>query len=202
MPIQPTPSVTGGCDFPARPSLSALRQDVLWSPLANPAVLLADDTPEFLPPSPSLAAPAGVRPSPEGLHAIHRGGIVAQILLLSGQKTDKASAVILPLDDDLPDRVEAVLRLWQALNARAVTRDGRITPYQHRRIRLMMRAADGRANGATYREIAIALFGPERVAAEPWKTSSLRDAVIGLVESAAPLINGGYRKLLRHRRRS
>ena len=66
----------------------------------------------------------------------------------------------------------------------------------------MMRAVNGRANGATYREIAIALFGPERVAAEPWKTSSLRDAVIGLVESAGPLINGGYRKLLRHRRRS
>ncbi|WP_246658945.1 DUF2285 domain-containing protein [Aminobacter sp. J44] len=164
--------------------------------------MLIDNAPEFLPPSPSLAAPAAVRPSSEGLHAIHRGGIVAQILLLSGRKTDRASAVILPLDDDLPDRVEAVLRLWQALSARAVTRDGRITPYQHRRIRLMMRAADGRANGATYREIAIALFGPERVAAEPWKTSSLRDAVIGLVESAGPLINGGYRKLLRHRRRS
>lgn len=164
--------------------------------------MLADDAPKFLPPSPSLAAPADVRSSPEGLHAIHRAGIVAQILLLSGRKIDRASAVILPLDDDLPDRVEAVLRLWQALSARPVTRDGRITPYQRRRIRLMMRAADGRANGATYREIAIALFGPERVAAEPWKTSSLRDAVIGLIESAGPLINGGYRKLLRHRRRS
>ncbi|WP_224199643.1 MULTISPECIES: DUF2285 domain-containing protein [Pacificimonas] len=164
--------------------------------------MLADDAPEFLPPSSSLAAPADVRPSPEGLHAIHRGGIVAQILLLSGRKTDRTSAVILPLDDDLPDRVEAVLRLWQALNARPVTRDGRITPYQRRRIRLMMRAADGRANGATYRQIAIALFGPERVAAEPWKTSPLRDAVIGLIESAGPFINGGYRKLLRHRRRS
>ena len=71
---------------------------------------------------------AAVRPSPEGLHAIHRGSIVAQILLLSGRKTDRTSAVILPLDDDLPDRVEAVLRLWQALSARPVTRDGRITP--------------------------------------------------------------------------
>ncbi|WP_234002705.1 DNA -binding domain-containing protein [Sphingopyxis sp. MG] len=58
-----------------------------------------------------------------------------------------------------------MLRLWQALSARPVTRDGRITPYQRRRIRLMMRAADGRANGATYRQIANALFGPERVAA-------------------------------------
>jgi len=97
-------------------------------------------------------------------------------------------------------------RAFQALRNKAMseeaTRDGRITPYQRRRIRLMMRAADGRANGATYREIANALFGPERVAAEPWKTSPLRDAVIGLIESAGPLINGGYRKLLRHRRRS
>ena len=64
----------------------------------------------------------------------------------------------------------------------------------------MMQAADGRSNGATYREIAIAMFGSERIASESWRTSALRDTVIGLIESASALIKGGYRRLLRHTR--
>lgn len=80
--------------------------------------------------------------------------------------------------------------------------DKRMTAQQRRRLRLMMQAADGRANSASYREIGTVLFGRERVASGPWKTSSLRDMVIGLVEGAATLIGGGYLQLLRHRRRS
>ena len=65
----------------------------------------------------------------------------------------------------------------------------------------MLRAVDGRMNDADYREIAEAIFGVERVAAEPWKTSALRDAVLDLVKDGFAMIDGGYRKLLRHRRR-
>ncbi|WP_457152989.1 DNA -binding domain-containing protein [Mesorhizobium sp. P5_C1] len=49
--------------------------------------------------------------------------------------------------------------------------------------------------------MAIALYGFNRVAADPWKTSALRDAVIGLVEGATAMIGGGYLQILRHRRR-
>ncbi len=65
----------------------------------------------------------------------------------------------------------------------------------------MMLVADARAEGASYRDIAFALYGQKRVAAEPWKTSSLRDRVIGLVNGGRAPIGGGYLKLLRHRRR-
>lgn len=80
-------------------------------------------------------------------------------------------------------------------------RDTRMTDDQRRRLRLKLQAADGRMNGATYREIAFAIFGRARVAAEVWKTCSLRDAVIELAESGRNLISGGYLQLLRHRRR-
>jgi len=76
-----------------------------------------------------------------------------------------------------------------------------MTPQQRPRLRLMMRAADGRGHGASYRDIAIALYGRERVLSAPWKTSSLRDAAIGLVKGGRALIGGGYLQLLRHRRR-
>lgn len=105
------------------------------------------------------------------------------------------------MDGDLPDRLEAILRLWHMLAGKPVRRDSRMTPYQRRRFRLMMQAADGSANHASYREIAIAIYGEARVRAEPWKTSALRASVIALVRSAAALIDGGYRDLLRHRRK-
>lgn len=76
-----------------------------------------------------------------------------------------------------------------------------MTAYQRRRLKNMLRAVDGRMNNADYRQIAEVIFGVERVAADPWKTSSLRDAVLDLVNDGLAMINGGYRKLLRYRRR-
>jgi len=66
----------------------------------------------------------------------------------------------------------------------------------------MLQAVDGRAAGASYREIAEAIYGAPRVASDPWKTSALRDATIDLVKDGLSLIAGDYRRLLRHRRRS
>ncbi|WP_307273560.1 DUF2285 domain-containing protein [Labrys wisconsinensis] len=110
--------------------------------------------------------------------------------------------MLIPLGDDTLGHIEAATRFWQSLRGRPSVKDTRITKQQRRRLRLMLQATDGREHGASYREIAQAIFGDTRVSADPWKTSPLRDAVIGLVESAAIMIGGGYRQLLRHRRRS
>lgn len=93
------------------------------------------------------------------------------------------------------------MRFWRGYHKRPVPRDTRVTTQQRRRLRLMMQATDGRANGASYREIATAFYGTARVGAAPWKTSSLRAAVIGLVKGGAAMISGGYLQLLRHRTR-
>ncbi|MER9316320.1 DUF2285 domain-containing protein [Mesorhizobium sp. M0659] len=99
-------------------------------------------------------------------------------------------------------RVEALVRFWRGQSKRPVPPDTRMTVQQRRRLRLMLRAADGRMNGATYRDIATVCYGIERVGATPWKTSSLRDTVIGLVRGGGAMIGGGYLGLLRHRTRS
>ena len=111
-------------------------------------------------------------------------------------------AALIPLDESTPSRLEALNRFWRALQGRPVPADTRVTVQQRRRLRLMMRAIDGRTNGATYREIATALYGRERVTSDPWKTSPLRDTVISLVEGGIAMIGGGYLQLLRHRRRT
>lgn len=111
-------------------------------------------------------------------------------------------AALIPLDDDIPGRIEALNRLWHARQGKRVPPDTRITAQRRRRMRLMMQASDGRARGASYRVIADVLFGVERVDTYPWKTSPLRDQVIGLVEGGSGLIAGGYMRLFRHRRRA
>ncbi|WP_245431694.1 DUF2285 domain-containing protein [Mesorhizobium atlanticum] len=109
---------------------------------------------------------------------------------------------MIPLDTQTLGRVEALVRFWRSCHGRHVPPDTRMTVQQRRRLRLMMQAADGRTNGASYREIATAFYGTGRVASNPWKTSSLRDTVIGLVKGGATLIAGGYLQLLRHRPRA
>lgn len=65
----------------------------------------------------------------------------------------------------------------------------------------MLQAVDGHTNGASHREIAEVLFGRRDLADEPWKTSSRRFATMDLIKSGLAMINGGYRRLLSHRRR-
>lgn len=88
------------------------------------------------------------------------------------------------------------MRLWRLLS------DGRRRsrePCTRRIDRLVaaLRALDGRQAGASYQAIAEALFDAERVSADPWKTSSLRDSVIRMARSGFAMMRGGYRRLLR-----
>jgi hypothetical protein len=125
-----------------------------------------------------------------------------RLLRLAGVPPDLPLAALVPLDGDGFDRMAAIDRLLRALLGMAVPRDGRLTSQQKRRQRHMLQATDGRLNGATYREIAGVIFGVDRVASDPWKTSALRDATTALVRDGLAMIAGGYRTLLRHRRRS
>nr|WP_181178459.1 DUF2285 domain-containing protein [Mesorhizobium sp. B4-1-3] len=161
-------------------------------------------TPDFLSSTSSapLRALGEEHASPEGRHALHNGRAVTQLLFLPGSDAHDQLAALIPLDAQTLGRIEALTRFWRSWQGRAVPPDTRMTLQQRRRFRLMMQAADGRSNGASYRDIAIALYGLGRVAADPWKTSALRDAVIGLVEGATSLIGGGYLQILRHRRRA
>ncbi|HVZ07916.1 DUF2285 domain-containing protein [Rhodopila sp.] len=108
----------------------------------------------------------------------------------------------MPLGPDGHDRIDAVMRLWRAMNNRRIPPDApRLTTQQRRRLKRMLQAVDGHDDGASYREIAEAIFGTDRIAEGPWKTSALRDVTIDLVKDGLSLIDGGYRALLRRRRR-
>lgn len=104
-------------------------------------------------------------------------------------------AVVVPLDARTPARLRALTRLWRHLDGAPPPPDP-ITAQRRRRMTAMLRALDARASGAVHREIAGVLYGMVRVAAEPWKTSALRDATLRLVRDGRAMAGGGYLALL------
>ncbi|MGY4197319.1 DUF2285 domain-containing protein [Bradyrhizobium sp. USDA 4520] len=127
---------------------------------------------------------------------------MTRLFLIGTISLDQSLAALIPLDVDLLDRLEAVSHLWRIIQGKRVSSDSRLTAQRRRRLRHMLQAVDGHTAGASYREIAEAIYGAPRVASDPWKTSALRDATIDLVKDGLELIAGDYRRLLRRRRRS
>lgn len=179
---------------------------MFWSAEADTSAVLLAQMPIVLPTAGNLYSelrePAA-RADKDGTHLLFEvGGQRIRVVRLTGAPPEIPLAALVPLDADGFDRMEGIDRLLRALLRRAVPNDRRLTPQQKRRHRHMMQATDGRMNGATYREIARAIYGVDRVASEHWKTSALRDATTALVKDGLAMIAGGYRTLLRHRRHS
>ncbi|MUZ65942.1 DUF2285 domain-containing protein [Agrobacterium vitis] len=194
----------GDCAFVADPQRTALDQPVFWTPIADPGAILLHRV---------LFASSDTGTAEEFIraHAVDSSGDWHQRISVHEERFEVTRidsdsggilVAIIILDDDTPDRLHALIRFSAMLTSQRVPPDNRLTPQRRRRTRQMLRVFDARSAGATYRDIAIAIYGRSRVASEPWKTSSLRDAVIGLVEGGFTMVDGGYLQLLRRRRRS
>ena len=195
----------GGCAFALDPSLTANDVTVFWAPEVDPGTVILTTVP-LAPSIESLTArhldASTARVGSDGRSIVHgRGPDAVHLLLAADTSSTSPLAAIVSLGDDGLDRIEAVGRFWRAVNGRRVPADARLTTQQRRRLRRMLQAVDGHHEGASYREIAEAIFGAGRVADAPWKTSAIRDATIDLVKDGVALITGGYRALLRRRRR-
>jgi hypothetical protein len=114
-----------------------------------------------------------------------------------GDLDGKDLCAVLPLDALFDVRLTAARRYWLALNGRAPG-DNPAALSQAQRDHLIdtLRALDARLEGATYREIADALFHASRLPERGWKTHDLRDRTIRLCRLGFDLMHGGYRQLL------
>lgn len=76
-----------------------------------------------------------------------------------------------------------------------------LSKQRRERMSAAIRALDAHSSGGSYRIIAEALFGKKRIPDRAWKTHDLRNRTIRLVQGGLALMRGGYRKLLRPKRR-
>jgi hypothetical protein len=194
------------------PKLRAGVAEIFWLPelrassvilVASPIASVSDEEP----PAPSSIAPSApdllshpalvaCRTGDDGQHLLLRSTRDDHQLWLPGRQAgDGPLAAVILLDELAPHRAEAALRFWRLLRDKPLHRAEH--PPDLRRVFSLLRALDGHLGGASYRKIAERLFGTARVAANPWKTSSLRDATIRLVRGGVALMRGGYRKFLK-----
>jgi hypothetical protein len=140
----------------------------------------------------------------QGVHAFYDLGNGRRVQLLRLAVDTGSSmplAALVPLGVEGFDRLEAIHRLLAKLHSRAVPPDTRLTRQQRARARRMLQACDGARDGATQQEIAQIIFRIGRLSRDDWQASSARHAVMSLLRDARAMIGGGYRSLLRHRRR-
>jgi hypothetical protein len=171
---------------------------VFWLPTATPfTIVLSPAPPELVGERPATALPLAEPRSFSPYEAIGEIGHQHPLLML-GEAGDKALVALVPLDADLPQRIDSLTRLWRRLLAGRTEPAGALTPQRRRRLVETLRALDGHLDGATTREVAAGLFGEDRLPRGPdWKSHDLRARAKRLIGAGRALMNGGYRALLR-----
>ena len=151
---------------------------------------------------PALSADQ-LRPAFDGWYAVvPLGGDIHRIWLRAEPVERVTYELRLPFDADFEARNHAADRLWRAVNNRPLgPAQGGLTPLQRKRLAMALRALDGHLEGASYRSIAEVLFGRTRIPERGWKTHDLRSRTIRLVNLGLRMMRGGYRNLLRSRRK-
>ena len=189
--------------------MSAREAPVLWRARLDPRLVhLASDPTGLAILILGRVSTAFDQTAPDGRHLVlgglgdgagRAGGVFSRALLAPGSPPDAPLAAIVPLDLEVPTRLDALLRLWRHLAGRPspAPLDG-LTPLQRQRLVLMLRAVDGRWARATRRQIAEALFGAAAVpAGDAFSGHHLRSRTARLIRDGLAMTAGGYLKLLR-----
>ena len=195
----------GGFLFACDPRLASAAAPVIWRPelvphsvILTPAPASFEDAARLL--SRHLHGQLIAYDGRDGRHVVLRDLQGDHRLWLRDVQAGTGMAAIIPLDETVLLRVAGLLRLQRRLAGGSpgpIPRGWDLTARLRQRLILMVRALDGHQAQASYREIALALYGPSAVSRYPWKTSSVRGQTIRLVKDAVVTMEGGYRKLLR-----
>ncbi|MFC5357932.1 DUF2285 domain-containing protein, partial [Azospirillum himalayense] len=134
----------------------------------------------------------------DGFHVVLADGPRERRFWIEGKRLPRRGTplrALVALDDDLEAQVAALRRFHDAVTNPAAPPD--LTPYQTRMLMRTLQALDANLDGASVRQTAEALFGAERVKADWYRNTPLRDQVRYLIRRGHQLMDGGYRDLLR-----
>lgn len=208
MGLRPNSGINGACLFAADPRRACHEQIVFWAPEILPTVLsvgVSSSQTSAQPIALDLTglSPGELRQNTDGWHAVLRfGGATHRLWMKELPAAGASQAIELPMDSSFELRAQAAHSLWRTLSGRSPCLPlSDLPPQRRQRFALVLRALDGRNEGKTYRAIAEGLFGKGRIPERAWKTHDLRNRTIRLVQRGRALMCGGYRELLRPRRK-
>jgi len=198
----------GGCPFAEDPRLRADQARIFWTAEADPHVVTLEALPGVMAGVGAidfarLDAELFVQLDGDGGERVllRRDGVQLRLDVASGTILDGpvTPRILLLGVDGLAAPLLTVRRLAGLSQRERLPQ--MLRPHVRRAWRWaqMVQALDGLSAGASQRDLAMALFGADRVAAE-WRGFSdhLRLKVRRIVREARRLVGGGYRALLRH----
>jgi len=183
-----------GLVSPADPELTAEQANVWWRWDFAPGIVVS-----LVAARGSGATAAALRAAAvarEGERLRFPNGLQAE-LPESLAEADPVAAII-PLATDWRTRAAAAGALCGGLAGRwrAVPLPSR---WRRARLRRMLRTLDGRAAGASYRDIAFVVLGERFEGSTAWRDASARGVAIRLAQAALELARAGYARFLRRR---
>lgn len=132
-----------------------------------------------------------------GFHVALAEGPRERRFWIEGKRLPKPGTplrALISLDQDLDAQVAAIRRFRESEMKQSATSE--LTPYQTRMLVRVLQALDAHLDGASVRDTAESLFGADRVEADWYRSSPLRDQVRYLIRRGCQLMNGGYHDLL------
>lgn len=194
-------SRAGGCDFAADARLPWSLAYVFWRPDIAADVLSFATSPITSSGAPTAAelllGARFIRRADDGVHALSPDD--TQLWIIGVGASAGPLAALLPLGPGFARRTRALARFNRALHGDNAQRSNDGLSARARGVfTLRLRALDGNLERASRREIAVALFGRDRVpAGAAWKSHDLRSRTMRLVSQGRALMEGGYLDLLR-----
>ena len=170
---------------------------MFWSPSRASSVIVLGPSPAAPTDAPTLAtltAAASVRrDAADGAHIL----LPDRTQILVTDRTCRGPlAAHIPLEGR-SKRAQAVENFARARRGLPPLRNSRRSRYAVDQLALRLRALDGSLEGASYREIAVGLFGAERVpAGAAGKVSDALSKAKRLVRDGRALMRGGYLALI------
>lgn len=200
MRSRPQRSRAGGCDFALDPASPPASSRPVWLAGMDASLLILAPLPSSILSGPTIEPAAFVRSAAEGDY-VRLGPATAPFhALLLPNGSGAHFGVVLPLDALFDDRLDDVRR-WRRWIVRGVGGPSSLTAFRRSRLKLALRALDGRTSGAGYREIARGLF-PRLVGRDREPSEAVLGRTVRLVRYGVRLMRGGYLDLLRPERRS
>jgi len=183
------------------PYLTSLEAPALWLQPACDAVVVLGRAPPGVAgavPSARIGTPIQSHDIARQRHLVIDAEGARQRFLILDSKPEAGLMIVLPVTGEAAFLAAASARAYLATRRARPNPALRPTPFQRRRLAMLLAILDAAQGGASNREIGTGIIYPRLagIAAQAWKASSERRHTQRMIVEAHAMMRDGYRRLL------